>query len=169
MSKFCVLFITLCTICQAFLAGVNYSFTGRVSFFQVVIILFIVYAITVGSADIERLDKYIQEIHQRYRQASERVTMQENFSIYIKHRQQLFFVHTIALVFIHFIWFAIDFNTANHLYGYLFYFSDWLQHPDQVFFSNSYLNIISYVWSILYMFDLYFFSLTRFFGGLDKT
>lgn len=158
LSQWCLLFIILCTISQAFLAGINYYFTGKVSFFQVVIILFIIYASTLGSSDFQRLDNYIQQKTKKYRKLNDTVGIKNDIFAYVNYRQQLFFIHTTALFVIHFVWLAIDFNTANGLSGYsLDFFNEWFQHPHQGFFNNPTFNIISYVWSIIYIFDLYTF------------
>ncbi|MFC0472963.1 hypothetical protein ACFFHM_21340 [Halalkalibacter kiskunsagensis] len=158
LSQWCLLVIILCTIFQALLAGINYYFTGRVSVFQVVIILFIIYAATLGSSDFKRLDSYIQQKTKKYRQLKDAPLHNDDIFSYAKYRQQLFFLHTIALIVIHLVWFALDFNTSGSLTDYrLFFLSDWLQHPHQGFFNNPTFNIISYLWSIFYIIDLYIF------------
>jgi hypothetical protein len=158
ISQWCLTFIILCTLFQGLLAGVNYYFTGKVSFFQIVIILFIIYASTLGSADFKRMDQYIQNKFEKYRKLPNTVGNSDNYKPYVKYRQQLFSIHTIAFFAIHSTWFAIDFNTANSLSGYqLFYFNEWLQHPHQGLYHHPVFNIISYMWSIFYLIDLHIF------------
>ncbi|WP_227936123.1 hypothetical protein [Alkalihalobacillus deserti] len=154
LSHWCLLLIVLCTIFQALLALVNYYFTGKVSFFQVVIIVFIIYASTLGKSDFERLDTYIQHKCKRYRKFNEIDGPTDKVRTYIKDRQQLFFIHTTALFVIHFAWFMIDSKTSDRKF---FLFNEWIQHPHQGFYNNPVFNIISYVWSIVYIIDVSFF------------
>ncbi|WP_332697358.1 hypothetical protein [Halalkalibacter lacteus] len=163
LSQWCLIIIILCTIFQALLAGINYYLTGKVSFFQVIIILFILYASTLGSSDFKRLDYYIQQKTKKYRGLIDTTVKKDDILAYVKYRQQLFFIHTTAIFIIHFVWFAIDFNTSNGLSGYrLFFLNEWFQHPHQGFFNNLTFNIISYLWSIIYIFDLYIFLIYTF-------
>ncbi|WP_332631586.1 hypothetical protein [Halalkalibacter flavus] len=163
VSQWCLTLIILCTLFQGLLAGINYYFTGKVSFFQIVIILFIIYASTLGSADFKRMDQYIQNKFEKHRKLLNTVEKIDHLRPYIKFRRQLFFIHTIAFIAIHIAWFAIDINTSNSLPAYqLFYFNEWLQHPHQGLFHSPVFNIISYMWSIVYLFDVYIFLIYTF-------
>jgi hypothetical protein len=161
ISNFCLLLIILCTIFQAFLAGVNYFFTGKVSFFQVVIILFIIYASTLGSSDFERIDKYLQQKFNKYRKLNSNEETPDS-TTELNYRNGLFLFHTIAFSFMHLIWFCLDFLTMNYSFTHVFLFQQWISHPHQGIFHNSAFNIISYLWSIIYIFDLCFFIIFTF-------
>jgi hypothetical protein len=177
LSQWCLLFIILCNNFQALLAGIDYYFTGKVSFFQVVIILFIIYASTLGSSDFQRLDKYIQQKLNKYRgtlktegeQDEIQAETQDDIRTYIKYRRQLFSIHTTAFVVLHFVWLVIDMSTTTVLSGYeVFFPNEWFHHPHQGYFHNPILNIISYVWSIVYVFDVYIFLIYSFLGRFKK-
>ncbi|WP_100407803.1 hypothetical protein [Bacillus solitudinis] len=151
LSQWCLLLIILCTFFQAVLAGVNYYFTGKVSFFQVVIILFILYASTIGSSDFERIEKYILQKFKRYRKRNEIDELKVDSITYLKARQWLFIIHTTTLFGVHFLWFMLDSKTSSSRF---LLFNEWIQHPHQGFFNNQSFNIISYLWSIVYLIDL---------------
>lgn len=63
-QRLSVLFLLLflfCMVLEAVLAGVIYQETGEFSTFQVVIVLFLVYACTFGIGDFKKLDRFIKQ------------------------------------------------------------------------------------------------------------
>ncbi|RSL31956.1 hypothetical protein D7Z54_18430 [Salibacterium salarium] len=155
--------IILFTIFQGLLAGINYLNTGQVSLLQVVIILFIIYAATLGSSDFERLDLYIKQKVNKYRHPNQSDRKYVDTSAYLKQRQLLFILHTTVFIGVHLLLFAFHFNDFI-----FFYLREWVQHPHQGLFQHSLINIISYVWSIIYIFDLYFYLTNAFIWWCSK-
>ncbi|WP_026700792.1 hypothetical protein [Salibacterium aidingense] len=152
LSQWFLFLIILFTVFQAFLAGVNYYITGKVSFFQVVIILFIIYAGTLGSSNFERLDIYIQQWINNYLKSDKSDRIPVIPAIDFKQENLIFGIHSIAFFGILLFWYAIDSHP-------LFAISIWLQHPHLGLFNNSIFNVISYVWCITYIFELFFYIL----------
>ncbi len=141
--------IILCTFFQAILVFIDYSFTNKISLFQLIIIIFIVYATTIGSSDIQRLDQFLQKKFKKTR-----TTFSENIYVYTKYRRKLFLIHTTTFLTIHLVWFLIDLNINKDLYNIklLVFNEPFFTLP--LFFKSNFFNIISYLWIIIYSFDL---------------
>ncbi|GAE29788.1 hypothetical protein [Halalkalibacter hemicellulosilyticus] len=150
--------ILLCTFFQAMLAGINYYYTGKVSFFQVLIILFILYGSTLGTSHFKNLDKFIQQRLSKNRHI--RTSSDNDHRIDTDNYPTLFFMHTLFFIAIHWFWFSYDFYGHDQLANISFQqIPMWIESPHNGFFSNPLFNIISYIWYIIYLFDLTIFVL----------
>ncbi|RSL34181.1 hypothetical protein D7Z54_06345 [Salibacterium salarium] len=156
LSQWFLTCIILFTIFQGALAGIDYYITGKVSAFQVFIILFIVYTSTLGSSDFERIDLYIKQKIDKHHRTYNNDRSPVQTDSYVKHKQLLFIVHTISFFGAHLFWFFIDSNAIV-----FFYVNEWLHHPHQGLFHHPFINIISYGWSIIYLIDLYFYLINK--------
>lgn len=178
-SLWCLVFVILGNAFQFFLASIDYYFAGKVSFFQIVIILFVIYASTLGSSDFQRLDKYIKEKVMTWKKNRGHVRgsitqifhveEKEDIRAPRKYKKQLFFIHITTFIVIHFLWFIIDINESNDIaVNHLFLFIEWIEYPHRGFFNNPFFNIMSYVWSIIFFFDLVVFLTSTFLDKLRK-
>lgn len=150
------LFLTLiifCTIFQFGLVFIDYYITKHISLFQIIIILFIVYAMTLGSADIQRLDKYLLSKFTNHRSV-----MNEDLYSYVNYRKNLFLIHTIAIVFVHFIWLIADNSITLYLRELkVFMFTHTYLSEFPLLFNLHALNRLSFIWIIMYCFDLFIY------------
>ncbi len=150
LSQLFLAIIILCTLFQALLVGIDFYFTGTISLFQVIIILFIIYASTLGSSDIQRLDQYLQHKIKKKRQI-----FNDDLYDYIYYKKQLFYIHTFAYISIHFIWLLIDSNlNINVTSILLFLYNQSYLYTIPNLFNNMLFNLLSYLWSIIYFFDI---------------
>ncbi len=127
-------------------------------FFQIFIVLFITYATTLGKSDFQRLDQFIKEKIHATSKRIDRITELEELRQYLPFRLNLFALHTIAFVLIHYFWLLLDVSVGDKWTNFItVYSSSWFQPITSTFFGNSIFVIISYVWSIIYLFDLIVF------------
>ncbi len=140
--------IIIINLFQAFLVCIDYYFTGSVSFFQVFMILFIIYASTIGRSDFKRLDVLMKKryIHLHRTQCSSLISE-------ITYRLILFAIHTTVFFLLHIIWYRID-VTPGLPNIQLFLFHEWVNYPHQGYYTNPLFNIMSYIWKIIYVIDL---------------
>ncbi|WP_088102927.1 hypothetical protein [Halalkalibacter urbisdiaboli] len=153
LSTWCLAFIIFCTLFQTLLVSINYYFTGSVSFFQAVILLFIVYAITLGSGDFQRLDNYIKRkffIDDRYKYRIRR-NRSDDERLFFHKRRQLFIIHLVAFSLFHTLWFIVNSSLFQPKPEMII---KTLTYPHLGFFESPLLNIVSYIWRILFFFDL---------------
>ncbi|MDC3418632.1 hypothetical protein [Aquibacillus salsiterrae] len=144
----------ICNLFQLVIVWVDYYFTGTVSFLQMVIILFIIYATTLGSNDMKRIDSYIQKKINNKRNSritSSKVRMDNK--TYILYKRNLFLLHTVAYFLFHLLWYIFDPNTTGLPNYSLFFFNEWINYPHEGFYSLPIFNIISYFWKIIYFFE----------------
>lgn len=161
LSQLFLIWIIICDLFQALLVGFDYYFTGKVSFFQIVTILFFIYASTLGSSDFKRLDAYIkQKYHNNQRILTASI---------IKHRKKintyrryLFIAHSASFFLAHILWYITDSSLTGFPNYHVFIFNEWIQYPHQGYYSNSAINIISYMWKIFYSFDVIVFLIYTF-------
>lgn len=147
LSQLFLLLIIFCNLFQGVLVGIDYYFTGKISLFQIVIILFIIYASTLGRSDFQRLDQYIQEKMAK----QHRTTFKGDIYAYINNRRKRFYIHSLAFFATHFVWFFIDHQFIQELPNYVSS-GEILLYLVQVL-----PNVLSYLWSIVYLFDLSIF------------
>lgn len=158
LSQVLLIVIIMINIFQIFLGCIDYYVTGEISFFQIVIVLFITYASTLGNADFKRLDQFIKKKINKYRMYIDQDEELEALQSHIPYRMGLFFTHTIAFGFIHYIWFLFERDWFNSMIDFnLFIVRTWFQSIDPTFFTSSIYIMTSYVWSIIYLFDLFVF------------
>jgi hypothetical protein len=155
VSKWLFKLIVLINVFQIFLGIIDYYYTGKISFFQIVIVLFITYACTLGSSDFQRLDQYIKEKWSRGSGINRTdLVHHEDIRLHMAYRKWLFFLHTTAFTIIHYLWFKLESSRYSTFGEFMKYVNNgWFQHIDQAFFTNSIYYMISYVWSMIYAFD----------------
>lgn len=166
ISQWCIVFVILSNVFQAFLAGVDIYYKGEVSIFQIVIIIFIFYAVTYGSKDFQKLDRFIRKKVSTYknkrtdaRQISGGFSSPSNEEVraYVKQRKVLFQMNLVAFIILHFIWtfiFANEMLQTMSLIENVYYWYEWAHHPLLGIYSIPTLNLVSYIWGIVLLFDL---------------
>ncbi|MFC0558333.1 hypothetical protein [Halalkalibacter alkalisediminis] len=160
VSQWCFVFIVIINVFQIFLGWIDYYFTGEISFFQIVIVLFITYASTLGRSDFQRMDQFIKRKFNINSKRLDQFEGQEGWDRHLPYRFTLFFTHTFAFIMIHYIWFLLEKMTFNNLAEYTSLLaSSWFQSIDASFFSLSIYMKTSYFWSIIYLFDLIVFQM----------
>ncbi|MBS4197379.1 hypothetical protein [Lederbergia citri] len=134
------------------LAVMDYVNTGRISFFQITVLLVYFYALTFGNQNIQKLDLYIKrkvmEIKGKPLQFEDKrlpaVSSNKNYAKSIKHGFLLHF--SVFLVFhllllIEFTWPPISLN----------YISDLISSETRDIFHNTAINRASIMWSMFLM------------------
>lgn len=144
-------FFTL-TLFQAALAGIDYYQSGTVSFFQVFIVMFILYAFTLGHADFVRLDLFIK---QRFNPGM--IIHRDGLEEHLAARWKLVLVHSIAYILMHTLWYVMTYGYSGFPNFSIYLFHEWIDRPHEGYFESAGLNSISYYWKLVYSFDLAFF------------
>ncbi|GIQ71136.1 hypothetical protein DUZ99_12140 [Xylanibacillus composti] len=146
--------ILACNLFQGLLVVVDFVHTGEISFFQVVIVLFFIYAFTLGKSDFALMDQYLKKKFK----PPHRVVKEASLLPYMRFRRKWMLGHTAAFLLLHSIWYAVDIGTLVPPAG-LFFFQDWIRLPHQGYFEIPQLNALSYFWKVMYYVDLLFFLL----------
>jgi hypothetical protein len=142
---------------QILLGGIDFYYTGKISFFQIVIVLFITYASTLGSSDFQRLDKFIKDKMDPHRKYIDRLSELDTLQVHLPYRQALFIAHTIAFLLFHYVWYLLDLEEKKSSLNdfSLTITSFWFQSIDLSFFNAPIYMMISYCWSMVYLYDLF--------------
>ncbi|WP_078552397.1 hypothetical protein [Bacillus alkalicellulosilyticus] len=148
LSTFFLGIVVGCNVFQALLVINNYLLTGTISLFQVIIILFILYGCTIGRSDFERLDAFLQ---QKYN--GKRDTLNADFLSYVHYRKKLFLFHGCALLVTHLVWLMVDHYYFIASTEKVFIFKETFFYMLPMIYHNSPLNILSYLWIIVFLFD----------------
>jgi hypothetical protein len=154
ISRLFLVLVGVCTLFQVVLVGVDYYITGKISFFQVILCMFFVYAATLGHSEFVRLDQYIKSRITPYRSENS-----DEFKTHTLYRLRVILVHTAAFVLLHAIWYIADSATSGLPPLTVFIFNEWIEYPHQGFFSVPELNMLSYFWKVIYYYDLCVFVL----------
>ncbi|WP_332629461.1 hypothetical protein [Halalkalibacter flavus] len=155
LSQMWLVFIVGINIFQILLGGIDFYFTGEISFFQIVIVLFITYACTLGSSDFARLDQFIKRKFDRGRNTDHRTSEgHADVKKHITYRCSLFFYHTIAFCLIHIIWYMSDRSYFNHFQEYVYFITNsWFGVVDYNLLTSPAYFLLSYLWSMIYVFE----------------
>ncbi|MDT8859741.1 hypothetical protein N0O92_05805 [Alkalihalobacillus sp. MEB130] len=155
LSQMWLIFIVGINIFQIFLGGIDFYFTGEISFFQIVIVLFITYACTLGSSDFARLDQFIKKKFDRGSRNVRVVEEKREFKKHVTYRYLLFAFHTGSFLGLHLIWYIVERNHFHGIAEYIVLLSkNWFEPVSYVLLENSLYFVISYVWILIYLFDL---------------
>jgi len=152
-------------IFEGILALGVYRETGEIDTFQIVILVFIVYASTLGIADFKRLDRWIKQKVGNWQGVDlltardKQIIQQQKDPIYRarKYRKE-WFIHTIIFVIAHVFFFMFY---GNERLSFLEIMSDWswLENfdPENIPPNGPYrigpLYLVSLVWAIAYIGD----------------
>ncbi|HLR70918.1 MAG TPA: hypothetical protein VK085_05760 [Pseudogracilibacillus sp.] len=152
-----VLFIIL----EAILAFLVYQHTGEIETFQVVIIIFVIYAFTFGIADFKRLDRYIKDKVGKWRgvellteEDKRKMERLKDPKVIARNYRLWWYGHTFVFVLAHlFFWM----NYGNDAHSFFYYVSDlsWFdgESLEQSPFTNEMIMNISMLWIIIYVVD----------------
>lgn len=158
LSQVFLQLIILCTLFQVVLACIDYYYTGKISLFQIIIILFVLYGTTMGNSDFKRIDQLIQRRFGKNQHTLSKEDIEDR-SIYTSERSILIFIHTLTLIIIHCLWFLLDFFHPQQVINFsIQQIQLWFESPHQGIFNEPFLNVIYFIWYIIYGFDLILFS-----------
>ena len=152
-----VLFLVL----EAVLALVVYNQTGKIETFQVVIMIFIVYAFTFGITDFKKLDRYIKDKVGKWRgidlltEKDKRVMERlKDPKVIARNYRIWWYVHTGIFVSAHWFFWIKYGNDAKPLLHYMTDFS-WFDAAslEQSPYTNEMIMQISMIWIIIYILD----------------
>ncbi|MFD3449975.1 hypothetical protein ACFDTO_35970 [Microbacteriaceae bacterium 4G12] len=162
LKKLSIAFFVLFIVNDLWIATMgffDYLKTGKFSNYQIVIVIFIMYALTYGKSDFRRLDAFIQ----RKVAAWKGQPVPEIESIkklygkeYARHERKQFFKHLLMYVMAHII-FVVMFGLSDQINS----FSDlenglshWFEKKQAIFPSNNTtVNDISRVWTLVLVID----------------
>ncbi|KHF40192.1 hypothetical protein [Halalkalibacter okhensis] len=155
LSQMWLFFIVGINIFQILLGGIDFYFTGEISFFQIVIVLFITYACTLGSSDFARLDRFIKRKFDRRSKRHNRSDTQVELKEELTYRCLLLLLHTSAFGVMHMIWFVIDrFHYENFTDFTYSIIGSWFGPINYDLLASPLYFMLSYTWSIVLLFDL---------------
>ncbi|GEM_PF-3119994 len=154
-SMVLLILILTCNLFQGLLVVIDFVHTGEVSFFQVVIVLFFIYAFTLGKSDFALVDLYLKK---KFKPMHRNAKRDESLHPYIRFRSKWMLVHTAAFLLLHAGWYIVDVGGILPPAG-LFFFHEWIRLPHQGYFEIPALNAMSYFWKVVYYMDLLFYLL----------
>lgn len=113
---------------EALLAWVVYLQTGEISTFQIVILIFIVYACTFGISDFKRLDRYIKLKIGKWRgielltdEEKQKMVQAKDPEVIARRNRRWWYTHIFIFLIVHYI-FWIKFG--NHQHDFVYYLTD---------------------------------------------
>lgn len=150
----------LMMVLEGILAFVVYQATGEISTFQIVVVLFLLYAVTFGVHDFKRLDFSARMKIGKWRKTSlvteeevEHMRMLKHPKVVAKKSRMWFYAHTVvfggALIYM---WYAYGSSEYNWLYFVQNW--DWFgdEYLPQPFTSELLLQVVR-LWLIIYIVD----------------
>ena len=157
---FLVLFI-LAIILEAILAFIVYKQTGEFTTFQIVIVIFIVYAATFGISDFKRMDRYVKDKIGKWRGIDLLTENERQIMAHLKDPKVIarkariwFYTHTLVFVIAIFFFWKYAGNEQYPFYYFiknLDWYSNELVEPRP--FNNELLVNVVQIWSIIYIID----------------
>jgi len=148
-------------ILEGFLAIVIYNHTGEIATFQIVILIFVVYAFTFGINDFKKLDRYIKQKVGNWRgidllteKDKRKMEQLKNPKVIARNNRVWWYIHTIVFVLAHlFFWI----NYGNNAHPFLHYVTDlsWFDGAslDESPYTNEMVMNVSMLWIIIYGVD----------------
>lgn len=148
-------------ILEAILAFIVYKQTGEFTTFQIVIIIFIIYAATFGISDFKRLDRYVKQKVSKWRgidlltdKEKERIAYLKDPKVIARHARYWFYAHTVVFVISIIVLWVYDGNKDYSLFYFLKHL-EWFNAPlasPQPFHNEMIRNVIQ-LWVIIYVVD----------------
>lgn len=159
-SMFLILFIGA-LVFEALLAFIVYRETGEISTFQIVIVIFIIYASTFGISDFKRLDRYIKQkvgkwkgIDLLTKEEKDIISHLQDPKVIARRSRYWFYAHTVVIVIGLLIFWTMY---GNKDYSQLHFVMnlEWFNDEDitpQPFLNDTIVNIVR-LWLIVYIVD----------------
>lgn len=158
LSKFIITIFIINDLWIAFLAYSDYQRTGEFSVYQIIIVIFIVYAMTFGKTDFKKLDFFIKRQVAKYK--GESLTALKNpiqhYGLaYALIEWKQFVVHVFVFAIVHIIFF-ITFGLSDALFDISKenWFGSWFnKETSTVPFNHESINKFSQVWLLVLLID----------------
>lgn len=159
-SLFLVLFL-LCIVLEAGLALFIYQKTGEIDTFQIVIVIFIVYACTFGISDFKKLDRYMKGKIGKWRGVNllsaediHQIELAKDPKVIARRNRRWWYAHAIIFVIGHCLFWIYNGNHQNHLMFYLEDLSWWgeVDHTQGPFQSEA-IAAVNKIWVIIFALD----------------
>lgn len=154
------LFIS-CILLEGILAIFVYQKTGEISTFQIVVLLFIVYACTFGISDFKKLDLFIKRKVGKWRKVNlltetdlKRIELSKDPKYQAKQYRHWWYGHTIVFILAHFIFWIYYGNSEHGLMYYLTDLSWWgnVQYGNGPF-QHEVIEQVSKLWMLVFAVD----------------
>lgn len=161
MSLIFLLLFFVLLILEATLALVIYQETGEISTFQIVIMIFILYACTFGINDLKKLDRWMKKKISHWRgvdlltEKDKAIILRQKDPKYIaKVNRYSAIIHLFLFVLVQAIFWSYGLDSLTEAKGYLTDLSwigaeDYLESP----YPNEVLHGISMIWGIVFIVD----------------
>lgn len=148
-------------ILEALLAFVVYKHTGEFTTFQIVIVIFIVYAGTFGISDFKKMDRYVKDKIGKWKGIDLLTDKERQIMAYLKDPKVIakrarlwFYLHTIVFA-IAIIMFWQYYGNEQYSFYYFLTNLDW--YKDELIepqpFTNELITNIVQIWSLIYLID----------------
>lgn len=149
------------TLFEALLAWVIYQETGEISTFQIIVVIFIVYAFTFGISDFKKLDRWIKKQVGRWKNEElltdkdKHVMGQENNPAYIARKnRRSWYCHLAVFAAVHYFFWIVYGNGDQPVINYLTDLSWWeSEDAEGAPFNNPAVLQISRIWTIILIID----------------
>lgn len=160
VSKLFLGLFLIMMVLEGMLAFLVYQATGEVSTFQIVIVIFLIYAVTFGVADFKKLDYSARVQIGKWRKVQlvtgeevERMSKLKHPKVVAKKARNWFYVHTVIFIGA-FIYFWQAYGSTEHHWLYFVRNIEWfsdetLPQP----FTSEMLSQVIRLWIIIYVVD----------------
>lgn len=162
--RFSVVFLILFFVAlmlEAILAYVIYRETGEITTFQIIIAIFLIYAVTFGISDFKRLDRYIKQKVGKWRgvdlltdKEKEIIARLKDPKVIARRARMAFYIHTIIFIIGVAIFWIIAGN-KDYSFTYFLMNLDWyndVMTRPQPFNNDMIVNVVR-LWILIYIID----------------
>lgn len=152
----------LCIILEVIIAWFVYQEAGEIDTFQIVIVIFVVYAFTFGIADFKKLDRFIKK-HVGKRRGLDLLSEEDKWKmaegkdpkLIARKNRRWWYVHAAVFITVHFIFWQLY---GNQEHGLIYYLEDlsWFGEEDFINapFTGEMINAVSRLWIIVFVVDM---------------
>lgn len=147
-------------IADLFLGWIDYKQTGEFSIFQLIVLIFVVYAITSGYTDFRRLDVWIQQKIAKWKGLPEPDVSWKLPPKYgkehAKYERRGWYLHVLTFVLFLIIFYLLTGTNDAFQWDDLTrgqFYSDWWKNKREGIFGDPILNQITQVWFLIIIID----------------
>lgn len=161
LSKVFLGLFIFCIVLEALLAWLIYQETREIDTFQIVIVVFIVYAFTFGISDFKKLDRFIKKHIGKWRgvellseEDKWKMAKAKNPQVIARKNRRWWYAHTAVFITVHYFFWQLYGSQEHDL---IYYLQDVSWFGEENFvnapFKGEVINAVSRLWIIVFAID----------------
>ncbi|MUV38305.1 hypothetical protein JNUCC1_02143 [Lentibacillus sp. JNUCC-1] len=161
LSRWFLGLFLLTMIIEAALAWLVYNETGEISNFQIVVGIFLIYAVTFGINDFKKLDRYIKEKVGKWRGVQlltekdiEQMERAKDPAVIARKNRLWWYIHASIFIVVHYMFWL---NVGDQSHSFIYYLTDFSWFANEGAEGSPYTHEtiaqISKVWSVVFAID----------------